>query len=121
MIEDEAFIRALVDNPGDDFAGAVYADWLDDCGDPRGPYLRAESEWARPWRGGQRPPDNPELLQLAATLDPVWVARVSRPPVGVRIQTSWFGRPGSPASAEEIDALAAEFGVVFPPAYRAFL
>lgn len=42
MSEDEAFIRAIVDNPGDDTARLVYADWLDERNDPRGPYLRAE-------------------------------------------------------------------------------
>ena len=44
MNEDEAFIRAIVDAPGDDLPRLVYADWLDDRADPRGPYLRAEHE-----------------------------------------------------------------------------
>lgn len=83
MNEDEAFIRAIVDSPGDDLPRLVYADWLDDHADPRGPYLRAEAEWAKPWRSGERPPMSQELLQLAANIDPVWVARVSRPPMGV--------------------------------------
>ena len=57
MNEDEAFIRAIVDNPGDDTPRLVYADWLDDRDDPRGPYLRAEFEWAKPWQTGERPTD----------------------------------------------------------------
>ena len=44
MTEDEAFIRAIVDSPGDDTPRLVYADWLDDRADPRGAYLRAERE-----------------------------------------------------------------------------
>ena len=83
MTEDGAFIRAIVDNPGDDLPRLVYADWLDDRSDPRGPYLRAELEWAKPWRAGERPADSPELRALANGLDPLWVARVSRPPQGV--------------------------------------
>src|SRR5439155_11828794 len=82
VTEDEAFIRAVVDSPGDDLPRLVYADWLDDRSDPRGPYLRAELEWAKPWRSGERPTDSPELREMAAEFDPVWVARVSRPPMG---------------------------------------
>ncbi len=77
MTEDEAFIRAVVDGPGDDTVRLVYADWLDDRADPRGPYLRAEFEWAMPWRNGERPTDNLALRERAARLDPMWVARIS--------------------------------------------
>ncbi|MFO0821696.1 MAG: TIGR02996 domain-containing protein [Gemmataceae bacterium] len=79
MNEDEAFIRAIVDSPGDDTARLAYADWLDDRSDPRGTYLRAEHEWA----ATHDPSERDTLRQLAKTLDPVWVARISRPPVGV--------------------------------------
>ncbi|MBA4188767.1 MAG: hypothetical protein C0467_12280 [Planctomycetaceae bacterium] len=79
MNEDEAFIRAIVDNPGEDTVRLVYADWLDDHDDPRGPYLRAEHEWA----ATHDPSERETLRQMAKSLDPVWVARVSRPPVGV--------------------------------------
>ena len=33
MTEDEAFIRTIVDHPGDDTPRLVYADWLDDRGE----------------------------------------------------------------------------------------
>ncbi len=42
MIDEETFIRAVVDRPGDDTPRLMYADWLDDRADPRGAYLRAE-------------------------------------------------------------------------------
>jgi uncharacterized protein (TIGR02996 family) len=119
--EDETFIRAIVDAPGDETARLVYADWLDDRADPRSAYLRAEVEWAKPWRDGTRPVESPELRKLATGLDPVWVARVSRPPVGVCSATSLFRRFNPPATAEAVDALADEFGVILPPPYRAFL
>ena len=34
MTDDEAFIRAIVDAPGDDAPRLIYADWLDERGDP---------------------------------------------------------------------------------------
>ena len=50
MTDDEAFVRMVVDSPGDDLPRLVYADWLQERGDPRGDYLRAELDWAEPWR-----------------------------------------------------------------------
>jgi uncharacterized protein (TIGR02996 family) len=77
--DDEAFIRQIVDNPGDDTPRLVYADWLDENGDPRGVYLRAEVASSR-----ARKNETANLVKFMATgLDPVWVARVSRPPLGV--------------------------------------
>src|SRR5258707_13393979 len=76
MNEDEVFIRAIVDRPDDDTSRLVYADWLDDRDDPRGTYLRAEREAVESG-------DVEWLRKLAVGLDSVWVARVSRPPVGV--------------------------------------
>ncbi|MBY0230003.1 MAG: hypothetical protein K2W96_12035 [Gemmataceae bacterium] len=49
----------------------------------RAPFLRAEMEWARPWREGKPPVADPALSAWAVRFDPVWVARVSRPPLGV--------------------------------------
>ena len=117
----EAFIRAIVDNPGDDATRLVYADWLDDRDDPRGPYLRAEFEWVKLCRARKRWEKNAELSELAGKLDPVWVARVSRPPMGACIESPLFRSHGGQTTAEEIDAVANHFGVVFPPEYRAFL
>jgi uncharacterized protein (TIGR02996 family) len=126
VTEDEAFIRAVVDSPGDDTPRLVYADWLDDRGDPRGPYLRAEFEWAKPWRAGQRPADSPELRALAARLDPVWVARVSRPPVGVCCDHVLFDKRGDPVTKAAFLRLPkligiADDGYPFGYDYQAFL
>ncbi|HEY1187847.1 MAG TPA: TIGR02996 domain-containing protein [Gemmata sp.] len=115
MNEDEAFIRAIVDSPGDDTPRLVYADWLDDRADPRGPYLRAECEWAGSGRKEKA------LRTRAAPLDPVWVARVSRPPVGVccgHLARTFIGRRAEPS---DLDAAEAELGVVLPPQLRAVL
>jgi uncharacterized protein (TIGR02996 family) len=121
MNEDEAFIRAIVDRPGDDTARLVYADWLDDRDDPRGAYLRAEFEWAKPWHSGERPPESPELRKLAAGLDPVWVARVSRPPMGVCCEHLRFKERGPVIDAAEIDQVEQRLGGKFSHDFRAFL
>jgi uncharacterized protein (TIGR02996 family) len=123
VTDDEAFIRAIVDGRGDDTPRLVYADWLDDRADPRGAYLRAEAEWARPWRSGERPADNPELRELAKGLDPVWVARVGRPPVGVcRYDVTIVdGEGGDPVTDAEFHRVERRFDIALPADYRAFL
>jgi uncharacterized protein (TIGR02996 family) len=42
--EEEAFLRAICANPDDDLPRLVYADWLDERGDPRGEFIRVECE-----------------------------------------------------------------------------
>jgi uncharacterized protein (TIGR02996 family) len=120
--EDEAFIRAIVDSPGDDLPRLVYADWLDDRDDPRGPYLRAEFEWAKPWRSGQRPAESTKLRTLAAVgLDPVWVARVSRPPVGVCCEHLSFKGGGRLPAQADVRTFESHLGAALPPDYSGFL
>jgi uncharacterized protein (TIGR02996 family) len=120
MSEDEAFLRAIVDSPGDDTPRLVYADWLDDRGDPRGPYLRAEREAVvADDVGGLR------ALRLTAInvagLDPLWVARVSRPPVGVCCDHIRFTECGPRLADVDVDRVQRGLGVQFPETYRAFL
>jgi uncharacterized protein (TIGR02996 family) len=114
MNEEEAFIRAIVDGPGDDLSRLVYADWLDDRDDPRGAYLRAECEAVETGEIAQ-------LRELAAGLDPVWVARVSMPPVGACITHTVLSNRGSSVSAAEIAKTEQRIGVRFPADYKAFL
>lgn len=114
MNEDEAFIRAIVDNPGDETPRLVYADWLDDHDDPRGAYLRAE--WEAIESG-----DIARLHELAVGLDPVWVARVSMPPVGVCIEHVELERRGPIVSRADIAAVESTLSASFPPDYVAFL
>jgi uncharacterized protein (TIGR02996 family) len=47
MSEESAFLAHLAANPGDDVTRLVYADWLDESGDERAGFLRAEQELAR--------------------------------------------------------------------------
>lgn len=115
MSEDDALLRTVIDRPGDDTARLVYADWLDERDDPRGPFLRAEVEWAHARDEGHA------LRALAANLDPLWVARVSRPPLGVCCDRFAFTDCGPPQTPDSIDTAEALLGCTFPVPYRAFL
>jgi uncharacterized protein (TIGR02996 family) len=42
MREDEAFLRAVIDAPDDDTPRLIYADWLEERGDPRAEFIRIQ-------------------------------------------------------------------------------
>jgi uncharacterized protein (TIGR02996 family) len=42
MTHEEAFLQAIIESPEDDAPRLVYADWLEERGDPRGEFLRLE-------------------------------------------------------------------------------
>ena len=42
MSDEDAFLVAIRVNPTDDAPRLVYADWLDDQGDPRGELIRVQ-------------------------------------------------------------------------------
>ena len=121
MTEDEAFIRAVVDNPGDDTPRLVYADWLDERNDPRGAYLRAELEWAKPWREGIRPDYSFRLWEESVPLNQLWVARVSRPPHGVCCEHFVMEEPGPTVTIGNLTRFEKEHELALPVQYRAFL
>jgi uncharacterized protein (TIGR02996 family) len=48
MNADDAFLQAILDAPDDDLPRLLYADWLDEQGDPRGEFIRLQctrAEW----------------------------------------------------------------------------
>src|SRR5262249_10870850 len=57
---DEAFIEAIVESPDDDGLRLIYADWLDERGDPRGEFIRVQVQLAR------LPEDDPRQEELEA-------------------------------------------------------
>jgi len=66
---EERFLAAIAANPGDREARLVYADWLEERGDPRGEYLRIEVQLNElPAR----------LAALNGTIDRAWLDRVAR-------------------------------------------
>jgi uncharacterized protein (TIGR02996 family) len=55
MRDDEAFLRAICDNPDDDLPRLIYADFLDEHGDgERAEFIRVQCELARPVDDSQR-------------------------------------------------------------------
>jgi uncharacterized protein (TIGR02996 family) len=114
MTDDEGFIRAIVDSPGDEAPRLVYADWLEERGDPRAAYLRAEQEAVRTG-------DSSKMQQLAPGLDPVWVARVTMPPLGVCCEHVEIRERGLALWAQDLEAFEQRSGITLPDDYRAFL
>jgi uncharacterized protein (TIGR02996 family) len=139
MDEDAGFLQAMIAAPEDDALRLVYADWLEERGDPRGEYLRCQCA-----RAGLQPadPKHTGLLQREAELRrryPAvilpWLRRLTLGRIG-----NLLGRTGrDPAGAErvnepssrytpnpclnesELTAWEAAFGVTLPEEYRLFL
>src|SRR5687768_8236847 len=44
----QGFIRAIIESPDDDGIRLIFADWLEERGDPRGEFIRLQVERARP-------------------------------------------------------------------------
>jgi uncharacterized protein (TIGR02996 family) len=83
MHDEDDFLRKLLENPADDTTRLVYADWLDEQGDPvsvaKAKFLRITVRLLEPDRNaGWRKARRRELQVLAATLDTDWLAIVSR-------------------------------------------
>ncbi len=94
MTDGEGFLDALRSRPSDDSARGVYADWLEEQGDPasaaKAAYLRVECDLSRLAPGHPR-----QILlkarrrDLAARLDASWLALVGKPAIencGLRFQ-----------------------------------
>lgn len=73
--EDERpFLEAIAESPDDLDARRVYADWLDDHGDPRGEFLRLDyqvEDARRTIEDCRR-----RLRDLLGIVDPEWVAQI---------------------------------------------
>ena len=46
MTYDDAFLQAILENPDDDTPRLIYADWLEERGDPRGEFIRVQCHLA---------------------------------------------------------------------------
>jgi len=57
MTDLEALHRAVLEHPDDDTPRLVYADWLEEHGDPRGEFIRVQCELARMGYDDPRRPD----------------------------------------------------------------
>jgi uncharacterized protein (TIGR02996 family) len=77
MNEEAGFLEAIAANPGDETHVLVFADWLEDRGDPRGQWIR--SNFLRQWMGPKFESPVPALLaQLARGRGVMAVRRATR-------------------------------------------
>jgi uncharacterized protein (TIGR02996 family) len=92
MTEERAFLLAILERPADDAPKLIYADWLEERGDPRGEFLRgvvkSRHERVRELDGQSadvsraiRQQVPARLRELAATFDPSWLAVVGDPEI----------------------------------------
>ncbi len=97
MDQEQSFLAALEAAPEDDSTWLVYADWLEERGDPRGQYLRLR---AALWQGLIGPervePTVERLAELRRSLDPLWHQRciglLRRRPLRFQITSSRHGQ-----------------------------
>jgi uncharacterized protein (TIGR02996 family) len=94
--EDFSFLRAVLNRPDDDVLRLVYADWLDEHGDPRAEYLRLDVERHRPADGAKdrQAALTKRLGELARALDPRWVEWMGQAravPPGARLDLALVG------------------------------
>jgi uncharacterized protein (TIGR02996 family) len=71
--EEEAFLAAILQRPGDDLPRLVYADWLEERGDPRADFLRA---WHAVKTGLATPEEGARERELRGSLNQGWLAVV---------------------------------------------
>jgi uncharacterized protein (TIGR02996 family) len=82
VVEEDRFIQAILADPDDTSIRLVYADWLEERGDPRGEFLRLEVALMNPprdviaWAGMAA-----RLRRLRPTLDRDWLIALGREPI----------------------------------------
>lgn len=82
MSDEAAFLNAILANPEDDAPRLVYADWLEERGDDlaarKAEFLRTTCRLLTVPAGPRRLPLTTQLRQQATSLDPEWLAVVSK-------------------------------------------
>jgi uncharacterized protein (TIGR02996 family) len=78
-MHDDSFLRELLANPQDRQTRQVYADWLEERGDPRGEFLRIEDALAAlPKKDPSCKKLQARLRELRAVISPEWLAQLDR-------------------------------------------
>lgn len=112
MSDDQDFLRAVLASPQDNSLRLVYADWLEERGDPRAMFLRLEVA-RHETDPSARPRDLGEQLRHARCgLDARWLALVDRSEAGWRIVRS---RPVPNTYGKAIPAFIHNFSYHFAP------
>src|SRR5437016_4037405 len=74
MSGDESFLQAIVEDPDDDGLRLVFADWLEERGDPRGEFIRLQCELARlPKSDQRRAPLEARAAELLEQHEEAWL------------------------------------------------
>jgi uncharacterized protein (TIGR02996 family) len=80
--DEDALINAILANPEDDELRQVYADWLEERGDPCGEFLRTEATLATlPEKDKRAGKLRARLQEMRARIDGGWLALMDRAPV----------------------------------------
>jgi uncharacterized protein (TIGR02996 family) len=91
VTHDDAFLKAIIQNPDDDTPRLVYADFLDERGDPRGEFLRVECRLRGLTANGlEYRLLHQRLAELGRRVDVRWLAAACR----IHLETgSWHLHP----------------------------
>jgi uncharacterized protein (TIGR02996 family) len=91
MSREQSLLEAIRENPHDDSLRLIYADWLEERGDPRSEFLRLECRIQRlPEAGADYQALRQRLSELGAGLDVRWRALVCR----IHLETGpWHEHP----------------------------
>jgi uncharacterized protein (TIGR02996 family) len=89
MRDEEEFLQAIIAEPDDDGPRLVFADWLEERGDPRAEFIRVQCELAsRPARDGRRPGWEAREKALLAQHGKAWLGPLAG------LVTAWEFRRG---------------------------
>jgi uncharacterized protein (TIGR02996 family) len=64
MPDKAAFLEAILAAPDDDMLRLVYADWLEECGDPKGEFIRLQCAHAKTWHEAISVAGDPECQRM---------------------------------------------------------
>jgi uncharacterized protein (TIGR02996 family) len=117
MAKDEDFIQAILAAPDDDNLRLIYADWLEEQGDPRGPYLREEVKQFR----SRRRTKGAALRSLQAQVDLMWAEMVSRVPFGILVPGLTLSDTGPKIGPADLKKIEKRWQERLPQDYAAFL
>jgi uncharacterized protein (TIGR02996 family) len=77
MTQAETFLQAIIASPDDESLRLIYADWLDERGDPRGEFIRVQCQLANVPEGDPRRPElETRGRDLLGTYEEQWAATV---------------------------------------------
>jgi uncharacterized protein (TIGR02996 family) len=100
MNNDKPFIEAILADPQDEAPWLIYADWLEERGDPRGEFLRLETALASLPKEDVRARQFQDRLRvLQPTIDAEWLALLDRS----RIEGCWRQEMGAVRGRVELE------------------